>query len=157
MSAGYVYLLVNSSMPGLIKVGRTERPVVERVAELSAPTGVPTPFELVFEVFVDDCEGAERRLHEHLSQRGYRVSTDREFFQAPIRDVISLMCSLPEAAIPISRKQSEEVHQPTPVPLLHDPLFEKAARFCENKSKVFTADLMRELQNRILTYNRPDR
>ncbi len=41
---GYVYVLMNSSMRGLVKIGKTEREPEERAKELSASTGVPTPF-----------------------------------------------------------------------------------------------------------------
>ena len=42
--AGYVYILSNSGMPGLLKIGRTTRSVGDRVAELNSATGVPAPF-----------------------------------------------------------------------------------------------------------------
>ena len=41
---GYVYILENASMPGLIKIGKTSRDSVERARELSSATGVPTGF-----------------------------------------------------------------------------------------------------------------
>jgi len=48
----FIYILENNSMPGLIKIGRTDRSVSERVSELSSHTGVPTEFVVVrqFEV-----------------------------------------------------------------------------------------------------------
>ena len=88
---GYVYLLINWSMPGLVKVGRTARRPSERMAELSGVTGVPTPFELVFDIFVPDAAVAESMLHSLLSDSGYRVSDNREFFRAPVREAIKLM------------------------------------------------------------------
>jgi hypothetical protein len=42
--SGFVYLLSNPSMPGLLKIGYTERDVTERAAEISAATGVPEPY-----------------------------------------------------------------------------------------------------------------
>ena len=44
MEPGWVYVLVNSSMPGIAKVGRTTRAPRDRAAELSGVTGVATPF-----------------------------------------------------------------------------------------------------------------
>jgi DNA segregation ATPase FtsK/SpoIIIE-like protein len=91
---GYVYALINPAMPGLVKVGRTARDPQGRVNELSAPTGVPTPFELVFDILVADAAATEARLHESLTRSGYRVAENREFFQAPIYEVIRLMLQL---------------------------------------------------------------
>src|SRR6185369_11781349 len=38
---GFVYALINPSMTGLVKVGRTERDPTGRAHELSSATGVP--------------------------------------------------------------------------------------------------------------------
>lgn len=84
MSKGYVYVLSNPSMPGLVKIGKTTRPVEQRCAELWQ-TGVPTPFEVVCEVLSPDCHELERAMH--LALGGKRVSPSREFFAADRRDV----------------------------------------------------------------------
>ena len=47
---GYVYILVNDSMPGLIKIGKTARNSLARAKDLSSSTGVPTPFKVAFEL-----------------------------------------------------------------------------------------------------------
>ena len=96
-SAGYIYLLINYSMPGLVKVGRTARAPVERLDELSSATGVPTPFTLVYDVLVPDCALAERAIHDALTARGYRTSQNREFFRAPIYEVVRLMIQVRES------------------------------------------------------------
>ena len=41
---GFVCILSNLCMPGLIKIGMTENDVFQRAAELSASTGVPEPY-----------------------------------------------------------------------------------------------------------------
>lgn len=76
---GVVYLLSNPSMPGLLKIGMTARDIDSRLRELNAPTGVPTPFSLVFHVLVSDCAAAERCVHAALA--AYRTRQGREFFQ----------------------------------------------------------------------------
>jgi hypothetical protein len=73
----FVYVLENPSMPGIVKIGRTDRTVSERVNELSSHTGVPTQFIVVKEYSVDDSVLAENKIHERLSE--YRVSENREF------------------------------------------------------------------------------
>lgn len=47
-SAGYLYLLVNPSMEGLVKIGKTQRDPKARAKELGS--GIPTPFLLVFDL-----------------------------------------------------------------------------------------------------------
>ena len=74
-----IYLLMNPSMPGLFKIGKTTRKTEQRVKELNAATGVPTTFIVVYEVFVNDCHDAEKYVHDRLNQ--YRVSSNREFFR----------------------------------------------------------------------------
>lgn len=76
--AGKVYVLLNPSMPGLVKIGKTKRDSENRANELHT-TGVPTPFIVIYEVLVEDCDACERRVHEFLSD--YRVSNQREFFR----------------------------------------------------------------------------
>ena len=77
MSKGYVYILKNQSMPGLLKIGKTTRSVQQRAHELWQ-TGVPTPFEVVAECYSPNCHELERWVHEWLAN--WRVSPDREFF-----------------------------------------------------------------------------
>lgn len=76
---GYVYILQNDSMPGLLKIGKTARTSRERAKELSKSTGVPTPFRVVFEVPSDKYEILEREGHSKLAR--YRVGDNREFFK----------------------------------------------------------------------------
>ena len=81
---GWVYLLINPSMNGLIKIGKTTRDPEDRVQELSGVTGVPTPFMLVYKSFFQNCHEAEVFVHTVLEQKNYRVADNREFFTAPV-------------------------------------------------------------------------
>lgn len=94
MEPGWIYVLVNSSMPDLVKVGRTTRPPAERVAELSRATGVATPFVLAFEQHVGDCALAERAVHAALDRQGLRAAPNREFFRGSAGDIIRMVLSV---------------------------------------------------------------
>ena len=83
MPSGYVYILSNAGMPGLLKIGLTERMPQARAKELQT-TGVPHPFQLEFSVSVPDCQAAERQVHKLLEQNGVRATGDREFFALSI-------------------------------------------------------------------------
>jgi hypothetical protein len=94
MEQGWIYVLVNSSTPGLVKVGRTARPPADRAAELSAATGVPTPFVVAFDQAFADCCEAERLIHAELDRRGLRVAPNREFFRGPPSDIIRIIIDM---------------------------------------------------------------
>ncbi|RKH67390.1 GIY-YIG nuclease family protein [Corallococcus llansteffanensis] len=91
MSAGYVYILINSSMNGLIKIGRTLRDSRSRARELYT-TGVPTSFEVAFEVFSERHEELELAIHARLAD--FRINSSREFFRYPLNDAIKILQQL---------------------------------------------------------------
>ena len=76
--AEYVYILVNRSIPHMVKIGMTTRSVDERAREINKATGVPTPWVPVYSFRCYASFILERRVHEHLGN--YRVSEDREMF-----------------------------------------------------------------------------
>ncbi|BCT69489.1 GIY-YIG nuclease family protein [Nitrosospira sp. NRS527] len=92
---GYLYVLANSAMPGLVKVGKTTRTPSERAAELSGVTGLPSPFIVVYEQLFQDCNAAESFVHTHLAQNGFRISDNREFFNAPVNDIVRAIALAP--------------------------------------------------------------
>lgn len=88
----FIYILENASMPGLVKIGRTERSVSERVGELSSHTGVPTSFTVVKEYAVENSVEAEKIIHERLSD--FRVNDNREFFKIDVDDAMEIVESI---------------------------------------------------------------
>lgn len=76
---GWVYVLTNPSMPGLVKVGMTRATPAERARELSRSTGVPHPFVVAAAAKVSDPAATERALHRALAPN--RVNARREFFR----------------------------------------------------------------------------
>lgn len=78
---GIVYVLTNSAMPGLVKIGMTTRESIDtRMKELYS-TGVPVPFscEYACEVKVSDCAKIEKALHKAFKPN--RINDNREFFR----------------------------------------------------------------------------
>lgn len=95
MASGYVYVLVNSSMLGLVKVGKTTKLPAERAEELSRATGVATPFIVAFAQHFLDCDAAEKFVHTELQRHGMRCANNREFFRADATDVIRAVLLAP--------------------------------------------------------------
>lgn len=92
---GWVYVLKNVRMPGLVKIGQTSRPVAERLAELNAPTSVPEPFYIRAIFAADDPVTAEREIHGILAAERLQ---SREFFEISdemVLDVCQEICGRP--------------------------------------------------------------
>lgn len=75
---GLIYILINKSVPGLVKVGRTSRDTHTRAAELSRDTGVPGKWERFYDWRVEDPIKIEQRIFKSL--RSFRDSKKKEFF-----------------------------------------------------------------------------
>ena len=96
---GFIYALINTSLVGLVKVGRRDRDPELRAQELSDHTGVPTPFLVAYKRLVSDSEQAEAWVHAILDRGGFRLSERREFFKAPLHEVVDAICSYPDTSL----------------------------------------------------------
>lgn len=85
---GYVYVMANPHMPGLVKIGRTARHPAERQAALSRSTSVPAKFTTEGFVIVQDERAIEAKLHavfaDARTQRG-------EFFQISVASALEAL------------------------------------------------------------------
>lgn len=76
---GFVYCLSNPGMPGVYKIGFTRGSPHLRAQQLSAPTGVPAPFEIEWYVESDAADALEKSIHDQFSFE--RICSGREFFR----------------------------------------------------------------------------
>jgi hypothetical protein len=91
MTTGIVYVLVNPSMPGVVKVGKTTNEATARAAQLSSGTGVPTKFVVYKEYFVADCHAAEHYAHLLLERMFGRPNPSREFFEGSPENITAIL------------------------------------------------------------------
>jgi hypothetical protein len=91
---GFIYILLNRALPGLVKIGKTTKLPEKRAAELSTSSGVPLPYQVYYAVRVSDCHEAEKIIHKGLAE--FRDNLAREFFniapenaKAAIESIIS--------------------------------------------------------------------
>ena len=84
--AGWVYILSNAAMPGLLKIGYTDRNPFSRAREISQATGVPFNFTVEYQIYVSHPYELEQKLHKLLHD--YRVNNNREFFKCDYEKVI---------------------------------------------------------------------
>lgn len=80
-----VYILTNSAMPDLIKIGFTAGDAADRAAQISQGTGVPAPFAVEWFIETTTAESAynvERAVHRALTN--HRINNNREFFKITV-------------------------------------------------------------------------
>jgi hypothetical protein len=80
----WVYILSNSSMPGLFKIGYTKSKPEIRAKQISSATGVAQPYIVEWAFKCHDGDLLENEVHRYLDS--YRVSTNREFFQISLEE-----------------------------------------------------------------------
>ncbi|BEL10790.1 hypothetical protein Q0Z83_089810 [Actinoplanes sichuanensis] len=78
---GFVYILSNPVMPGLVKVGYTDLLPEDRARKLRS-TGVPVHFVVEHRMLTSHPQAVERAAHRIL--KGVRVSEQREFFATEV-------------------------------------------------------------------------
>lgn len=85
---GFVYILSNKLMPGILKIGFTERRVEDRVQELNKSTGVPSDFDIEVYFPTDSPSENEARVHKLLSE--FRIK-NKEFFKISLDQALRIM------------------------------------------------------------------
>ena len=104
---GIVYVLTNPAMPGLVKIGMTNRDSVDaRLRELFN-TSVPVPFECEFACKVDNSERVERALH--MAFHPYRIHSQREFFKINPEQAIVIL-QLLDRSVDLTTEIREEIN-----------------------------------------------
>ena len=93
---GYVYILTNDHMPGLLKIGRTTGDPETRAQQLYQ-TGVPSPFNVSYSVLSPDCQELESEMHFNFEDK--RISQSREFFEIDLPTAIKRLDALLSAQV----------------------------------------------------------
>ena len=91
MDYGIVYVLTNPVMPGIVKIGMTERSDIDKRLRELYTTGVPVPFECAYACMVNakDCAKIEKALHKAFEPD--RVNANREFFRIKPEQAIAIL------------------------------------------------------------------
>jgi hypothetical protein len=85
---GFVYILSNPSMPGILKVGFTTGTVIKRAEELSRVTSIPKEFKVEWTLPVlGNPRMVEQTAHAHLA----KYKHGKEFFEVSL-DIAKTAC-----------------------------------------------------------------
>ena len=84
-----VYVLSNSAMPGLVKIGRTTHDDPQARLSQLYTTGVPVPFDIEYACRVPNATEVERALHAAFAPQ--RINPRREFFEIDPDHAIAIL------------------------------------------------------------------
>jgi len=92
IQTGYLYCFSNSSMPGILKIGMTERSPKIRLNEANTTDTwrPPTKYKIEFAKFVNNPIEKEKTVHLLLEKYTERVDPRREFFRTSSQEVLNL-------------------------------------------------------------------
>lgn len=106
---GYVYILSNEEMPGVVKIGCSKNGGLSR-AKTQTYNFCDTPFQLEFELYCLHFYVLEKELHKHLKK--YRPNKQKELFEIPLTDAIKALLDVySKKYIPKSKKRKNNVIQ----------------------------------------------
>ena len=80
MPMGFVYVLFNPTITGMVKIGLSTDSSEARARALHT-TGVADRFHVVYDELVSDCELVEYKMHTRFAE--LRHNSRREFFVMP--------------------------------------------------------------------------
>ncbi len=90
----YVYILTNKTMPGLVKIGFTDKTPQKRVEGLNKASGVPVGFDIEWAFPCFNAIRLEKEVHDYFD--GYRLRKNREFFRLDVETAKEVIRELGE-------------------------------------------------------------
>jgi DNA-directed RNA polymerase subunit RPC12/RpoP len=86
---GFIYVMSNSSLKEMFKIGFTSKYPKLREDQLSSSTSIPTPFNLELVFPAQHLTKTERDIHLSLDE--YRVAKNREFFRINLDHIFKII------------------------------------------------------------------
>jgi len=109
---GYIYILTHEAMPDLVKIGKTDTSVEDRMKSLNN-TSVPHGFKCFYAAEVKDPDDVEHRLHEAFRD----CHAGKEFFEIhpsrvkQILEMVALRDVTPREEVIADREEEEQIHR----------------------------------------------
>lgn len=92
----YIYILTNTTLPGLIKIGFTKNKPSERVKQINSATGVAEDFTVEYQYPCFNAHDLEKEIHAYLEGQGLRHNKKKEFFNLTVMEGVSVVERLGE-------------------------------------------------------------
>jgi len=107
---GFVYILTHDAMPDLVKIGKTDISVEQRMKDLNN-TSVPHGFKCFYAAEVKDPEDVEHRLHEAFMDSHF----GKEFFEIhpsrvkKVLEMVAIRDVTPREEIVADKEEEEQI------------------------------------------------
>lgn len=114
---GWVYVISNRAMPGIIKLGYSTKDPALRAQELNH-TGSPHPYSVEYETLVWDPYSLEQRVHKML----YSKLEGKEWFKCTVHEAINAIqaaytdCFILENFLGVDENSAQLVQAPDVAP-----------------------------------------
>ena len=86
---GFIYILNNPSLEGMVKIGATTKDPNDKCRELSSNPSIPTPFNIVYYLSSMNPFKVIGIVHTILDE--YRVNKSRDFFKVDVAQTVNLI------------------------------------------------------------------
>jgi hypothetical protein len=83
---GWVYVISNKAMPGLVKIGFTKKDPEIRAKELNH-TGTPHPYLVDYELLIEEPHQVEQKAHALLTEKHEK----KEWFRCTPEDAVAAL------------------------------------------------------------------
>lgn len=129
MPQGFVYILVSPNSD-YIKIGRTERPISERLRGINGGEAYAAygPWELSDFVHVTDCSVVESAVHRHFRTRNVEVEGTQELFSVPPHEARERLRSISDP-LRVDPARTDQLFHNTDVRLFLFRLFQLSGLF----------------------------
>lgn len=115
MIRGWVYVLSNKAMPGIVKIGYSTKDPSLRADELGG-TGLPHPFVVEYDALVVEPRDVEQQVHQRLRE----LHEGKEFFHITVSQAIECIMQVvsmqkKKILLETSNSESEELSSHGPL------------------------------------------
>ncbi len=113
---GWLYVITNQAMPGLVKIGCSSKDPQARADEFSraAGTGMPFPYQVSYQVWTSNFSNLERAVHESLRQIriDHEGASGKEWFSCDVASAIAaIRAVLPQDSLEVSPDTNAPIAQ----------------------------------------------
>jgi hypothetical protein len=139
---GYLYCMINLSMPGIFKIGMTKRTPEVRLNEANQTDTwrPPTPYKILMAKRVTNPEHKEKQIHAILSINNKRINPNREYFQSSLDEITALFELIDgESWVnPLEERQREEIREITEIREIREKPLNATVKGSRDITKCFT-------------------